>query len=124
MPSQREQFGSTVHLFIDAGRSPRKITFMSITFVNDLWKSDKVHVVFSSLSRFATPKLYKKEPSAISWGRFQPKLLLHARPSAQRSMAPTTSVDSSSELSRSTRCIVQAADFDVSLNRLSQAKAR
>jgi hypothetical protein len=90
MPSQREQYGSTVHLFIDAGRSPRKITFMSITFVNDLWKSDKVHVVFSSLSRFATPKLYKKEPSAISWGRFQPKLLLHARPSTQRSMAPTS----------------------------------
>ena len=52
MPSQREQYGSTVHLFIDAGRSPRKITFMSITFVNDLWKSDKAHVVFSSLSRF------------------------------------------------------------------------
>jgi hypothetical protein len=45
--------------------------------------------VILSLCRFATPKLYKKEPSAISWGRFQPKLLLHARPSAQRSMAPT-----------------------------------
>jgi hypothetical protein len=38
--------------------------------------------VILSLCRFATPKLYKKEPSAISWGRFQPKLLLHARPSA------------------------------------------
>jgi hypothetical protein len=46
--------------------------------------------VILSLCRFVTPKLYKKEPSAISWGRFQPKLLLHARPSAQRSMAPTT----------------------------------
>jgi hypothetical protein len=34
------------------------------------------------------------------------------------------SADSSSELSRSIRCIVWAADFDVSLNRLSQAKAR
>jgi hypothetical protein len=45
--------------------------------------------VILSLCRFVTPKLYKKEPSAISWGRFQPKLLLHARPSAQRSMAPT-----------------------------------
>jgi hypothetical protein len=45
--------------------------------------------VILSLCRFATPKLYKKEPSAISWGRFQPKLLLHARPSAQRSMGPT-----------------------------------
>jgi hypothetical protein len=31
----------------------------------------------------------KKEPSAISWGRFQPKLLLHARPSAHRSTTPT-----------------------------------
>jgi hypothetical protein len=46
--------------------------------------------VILSLCRFATPKLYKKEPSAISWGRFQPKLLLHTRPSAQRSMGPTT----------------------------------
>ena len=45
--------------------------------------------VILSLCRFATSKLYKKEPSAISWGRFQPKLLLHARPSAQRSMGPT-----------------------------------
>jgi hypothetical protein len=48
--------------------------------------------VILSLCRFATPKLYKKEPSAISWGRFQPKLLLHARPSAQRSMGPTGSI--------------------------------
>jgi hypothetical protein len=45
--------------------------------------------VILSLCRFVTPKLYEKEPSAISWGRFQPKLLLRARPSAQRSMAPT-----------------------------------
>ena len=52
MPSQREQYGSTVHLFIDAGRSPRKITSMSITFVNGLWKSVEAPEVFSSLSRF------------------------------------------------------------------------
>jgi hypothetical protein len=52
MPSQREQYGSTVHLFIDAGRSPRKITSMSITFVNGLWKSIEDPEVFSSLSRF------------------------------------------------------------------------
>jgi hypothetical protein len=55
--SQREQYGSTVHLFIDAGRSPRKITSISITFLNDLWKSVKGHVVFSSLSRFLATKL-------------------------------------------------------------------
>jgi hypothetical protein len=52
MPSQREQYGSTVHLFIDAGRSPRKITSMSIAFVNGLWKSVEAPEVFSSLSRF------------------------------------------------------------------------
>jgi hypothetical protein len=52
MPSQRAQYGSTVHLFIDAGRSPRKITSMSITFVNGLWKSVEAPEVFSSLSRF------------------------------------------------------------------------
>ena len=48
MPSQRVQYGSTVHLFIDAGRSPRKITSMSITFVNGLWKSIEDPEVFSS----------------------------------------------------------------------------
>jgi hypothetical protein len=29
--SQREQYGGTVHLFIDTGHSPVKITFMSST---------------------------------------------------------------------------------------------
>jgi hypothetical protein len=35
MPSQHEQYGSTVHLFIGTGRSPCKITLMTFTFVND-----------------------------------------------------------------------------------------
>ena len=35
MPSQREQYGSTVHLFIGTGRSPCKITLMPFTFAND-----------------------------------------------------------------------------------------
>jgi hypothetical protein len=35
MPSQREQYGSTVHLFIGTRRSPCKITLMPITFAND-----------------------------------------------------------------------------------------
>jgi hypothetical protein len=35
MTSQREQYGSTVHLFIGTGRSPCKITFMPFTFAND-----------------------------------------------------------------------------------------
>jgi hypothetical protein len=35
MPSQREQYKSNVHLFIDTGRSPCKITLMLFTFVNN-----------------------------------------------------------------------------------------
>jgi hypothetical protein len=35
MPSQREQYRSTVHLFIGMGRSPCKITPMPFTFAND-----------------------------------------------------------------------------------------
>jgi hypothetical protein len=35
MPSQREQYGRTVHLFIGTGRSPCKITPMPLTFAND-----------------------------------------------------------------------------------------
>jgi hypothetical protein len=35
MTSQREQYGSTVHLFIGTGRSPCKITPMPFTFVNN-----------------------------------------------------------------------------------------
>jgi hypothetical protein len=35
MPSQREQYGSTVHLFIGTGRSPCKITLMPSTFINN-----------------------------------------------------------------------------------------
>jgi hypothetical protein len=35
MPSQREQYGGTIHLFIFMGRSPCEITFMPFTFVND-----------------------------------------------------------------------------------------
>jgi hypothetical protein len=35
MPSQREQYGSTVHLFIGKGRSPCRITSMPFTFANN-----------------------------------------------------------------------------------------
>jgi hypothetical protein len=35
MPSPREQYGGTVHLFIDMGHSPYKITFMPFTFDNN-----------------------------------------------------------------------------------------
>jgi hypothetical protein len=33
---QREQYSVTVHLFIGTGRSPDKITFMSLTFTANL----------------------------------------------------------------------------------------
>jgi hypothetical protein len=36
MPSQREQYRDTVHLFIGTGRSPCKITIMPFTFINNL----------------------------------------------------------------------------------------
>jgi hypothetical protein len=35
MPSERKQYGSTVHLFIGTGRSPCIITLMPFTFAND-----------------------------------------------------------------------------------------
>jgi hypothetical protein len=35
MPSQREQYGSTVHLFIGTGCSPCKVTPMPLTFANN-----------------------------------------------------------------------------------------
>jgi hypothetical protein len=35
MPSQREQYGNIVHLFIGTGRSPCKITLMPFTFINN-----------------------------------------------------------------------------------------
>jgi hypothetical protein len=35
IPTQREQYGSTVHLFIGTGCSPCKITPMPFTFAND-----------------------------------------------------------------------------------------
>jgi hypothetical protein len=35
MSSQREQYGSTVHLFIGTGCSPCKITHMPFTFVDN-----------------------------------------------------------------------------------------
>jgi hypothetical protein len=49
MPSQREQYGSTVHLFIGTGRIPYKITFVPFTFAND---SIVIHRGLNSLFPF------------------------------------------------------------------------
>ena len=61
MPNQREQYGDTVHLFIDTGHSPYKITFMPFTFDNNsivvYWGLNSLFI-FKSVSLFAaTPKL-------------------------------------------------------------------
>jgi hypothetical protein len=49
MPSQREQYRSTFHLFIGTGRSPCKITPMPFTFAND---SIVIHRGLNSLFPF------------------------------------------------------------------------
>jgi hypothetical protein len=49
MPSQREQYRSTVHLFIGTRRSPCKITPMPFTFAND---SIVIHQGLNSLFPF------------------------------------------------------------------------
>jgi hypothetical protein len=62
MPNQREQYGDIVHLFIGMGRSPRKITLMPLTFINNsmiilrglIW-----FFIFKSVSfSAAIPKLF------------------------------------------------------------------
>jgi hypothetical protein len=61
MPSQREQYGSTVHLFIGTRRSPCKITHMPFTFAND---SIVIHQGLNSLFLF----------KSISFSAIVPKL--------------------------------------------------
>jgi hypothetical protein len=61
MPSQREQYGGTVHLFIGAGHSPYKITPMPFTFGSNsivLHQGLNSLFIFKSVSFSAiTPKL-------------------------------------------------------------------
>ena len=55
MPSQREQYGSTVHLFIGKGRSPCKITFMPFIFANNfivILRGLICHFIFKSVPLF------------------------------------------------------------------------
>jgi hypothetical protein len=53
--SQREQYGVTVHLFIGAGRSLSKITFMSLTFIVSQKVSCRGLSSLSPLGRFHSP---------------------------------------------------------------------
>jgi hypothetical protein len=61
-PSQCEQYGSTVHLFIGTGRSPCKITPMPFSFANN---SIVIHQGLNSLSLF----------KSVSFSAIMPKLL-------------------------------------------------
>jgi hypothetical protein len=61
MPSQREQYGITVHLFIGTGRNPCKITPMPFTFANN---SIVIHRGLNSLFPF----------KSVSFSAISPKL--------------------------------------------------
>jgi hypothetical protein len=65
MPSQHEQYGSTVHLFIGTGCSPYKITLMPFTFANNsivIHRGLNSFFSFKSVSFSAiTPKLSCKQ---------------------------------------------------------------
>jgi hypothetical protein len=61
MPSQREQYGGTVHLFIGTGRSPCRITPMPFTFANN---SIVIHRGLNSLFIF----------KSVSFSAIMPKL--------------------------------------------------
>jgi hypothetical protein len=55
MPSQREQYGSTVHLFIGTDRSPCKITSRSFAFDNNsivIYRGLNSLFLFKSVSSF------------------------------------------------------------------------
>jgi hypothetical protein len=53
--SQREQYGSTVHLFIGTGRNPCKITFRPFTFANN---SIVIHRGLDSLFPFKSVSFF------------------------------------------------------------------
>jgi hypothetical protein len=59
IPSQREQYGSTVHLFIDTGHSPCKSTPMPFTFAND---SIVIHRGLNSLFPFKSVPFFAVMP--------------------------------------------------------------
>jgi hypothetical protein len=80
MPSQREQYGSTVHLFIGTGRSPCKITFRPFAFDNN---SIVIHRGLDSLFLFKSVSFFLsscRSSLAYSFGSvpsFVPLVFLH-----------------------------------------------
>jgi hypothetical protein len=77
MPSQRVQYGSTVHLFIGMGHNPCKITFIPFTFAND---SIVIHRGLNSLFPFKSVPLsaiMPKVPMRIASALRQPSHSLY-----------------------------------------------
>jgi hypothetical protein len=80
MPSQREQYGSTVHLFIGTGRSPCKITSRPFAFDNN---SIVIHRGLDSLFLFKSVSFFLslcRSSLAHSFGSvpsFIPLVFLH-----------------------------------------------
>jgi hypothetical protein len=69
MPNQREQYGGTVHLFIDTRHSPYKITFMPFTFDNNsivIYQGLNSLFIFKSVSFFCYhAEAFLLTPSAL-----------------------------------------------------------
>jgi hypothetical protein len=88
MSSQREQYGSTVHLFIGTGRSPCKITSRPFKFVNN---SIVIHrgldgpfpfksvSFFLSTCRSSLAHSFGSVPSAVSLVLLRIVILTHVR---------------------------------------------
>jgi hypothetical protein len=60
MPSQHEQYGNTVHLFIGKGRSPCTITFMPFTLANNSIVIIRGLICLFILSRFPFSAIMSK----------------------------------------------------------------
>jgi hypothetical protein len=78
MPSQREQYGNTVHLFIGTGRSPCKITSRPFAFDNN---SIVIYLgldSFSSLSRFPLFCHHAEAPLHTASALFHPSYSFRA----------------------------------------------
>jgi hypothetical protein len=80
MPSQREQYRSTVNLFIGMGRSPCKITFRPFAFANNSivihWGLDSLFL-FKSVSFFLSSCRSSLAHSFGSVPSFVPLVFLH-----------------------------------------------
>jgi hypothetical protein len=96
MPSQPEQYGSTVHLFIGTGRNPCKITLMPFTFISNsivtlqgliwlfIFKSVplfcchvEAYLCIASLWSYPSPRSPSVPTQASSWPYPIPKILVH-----------------------------------------------